>query len=186
MGNELIESEVKASQRLDVLRQETALLREQLDRSMTETSIISVHNSSSAVELQVALKHRQETPVTNITSTMIKPWTPSLPSSRTFLTSVPSSITVNDKSIISEQLSPSLEESSITQPTLHRSGSTINSSTSSHTPSPLQLSRIMSRLSTRQSIVFRDSLNQSHVELKALARLRSNRLSVHENAARGE
>ena len=183
LGRELIDSEIQASQRLEVLRQETAILKEYFDKSMAENSTISIVPSQSSLELQIALKNRQEMPVTKTAPPLLKPLTPSLHSSRTFLTSVPS--TIVDKSTVIEQPSLSLEETSVSQQSLvHRSGS-ISTSASSHSPSTVQLSRIMSRMSMRQSIVFRDSLNQSHVEFKTLAKLRSNRLSVHDSAARG-
>ena len=183
LGRELIDYEIQASQRLEALRQETAILKEYFDRPIEENSTISIVPSQSSLELQLALKNRQEVPVTKTVSPLLKPLTPSLHSSRTFLTSVPS--TIVDKSTIIEQPSHSLEETSVSQQShVHRSGS-ISTATSSHSPSTLQLSRIMSRMSMRQSIVFRDSLNQSHVEFKTLAKLRSNRLSVHDSAARG-
>ena len=173
---------MQAYQRLDILRQETVLLKENIERSTSDSVTIPQTRSISSLELQVELKHRQEVPVTKVVSSL-KPYSPSLHSNRTFMTSVPS--TANDSSVVFDQHSHSLEEPSLTHPPFHHSGSiVIASSSSSHTPSTVQLSRIMSRVSTRQSIVFRDSLNQSHVEFKALARLRSNRLSVHDNAAR--
>lgn len=174
LGHSIIEAEVQAIQRLETLKQQASSLKAQMDRSTSDLSFNSESRSLSSQELQTFLKHRQETPDAHMN--VLKPSTPSLASTRTFITSVPS--TINE----SIQNEPRLifDESSSTQLVSNPSSSMYSSS------SVLHLSRMMSKASTRQSIVFRDSLNQSHIELKALARLRSNRLSVRDNAAKGE